>query len=350
MKEIIVSVIVPVYNVSKYLSKCITSILNQGIKNCEIILIDDGSTDGSSNICDYYSKKNDNIRTFHIKNMGVAYARNLGISYAKGIYIHFVDSDDSINKGMYKSISKIINNYQYDIIITGTRYDDKINDKITKYESKNKYDIKNKNDIKNFLLNINIEDKGWSLNVVWNKWIKTELIKTKKLYFRNDICPGEDFVFVVDVVIEAESLYVLNQSFYNYSVRNNNSLLRKFYSNILEIRPKIYEKHMQLYRHYNIIDMYVKQIDVNEGKYTFKSLFSILNKNCKLNRRQKYKFVKELISSDHFKYAHIYLKYKNTMSSKVYSVLLKSKNTFIAMVLIYINGIRLNIIKRSKCK
>ena len=97
-----VSIIVPIYNVEKYLSKCIESILSQTYKNIEIILVDDGSPDNSPQICDEYAKKDDRIIVIHKANGGVSSARNAGIDIATGKYIGFVDPDDYIENNMYE--------------------------------------------------------------------------------------------------------------------------------------------------------------------------------------------------------------------------------------------------------
>ena len=100
--EPLISIIVPVYNVEKYLSKCIDSIINQTYKNIEIILIDDGSTDSSGAICDKYALVDSRIHVLHIENSGVSNARNVGLNHATGDYIGFVDSDDYIEPNMYE--------------------------------------------------------------------------------------------------------------------------------------------------------------------------------------------------------------------------------------------------------
>ena len=93
----LISVIVPVYNVARYLPRCLESLINQTYKNIEIILVDDGSTDGSGDICDEYAASDDRVRVFHIPNGGVSNARNLALDNSFGEYITFVDSDDWIN-------------------------------------------------------------------------------------------------------------------------------------------------------------------------------------------------------------------------------------------------------------
>ena len=97
----LISVIVPVYNVEEYLDRCIESIVNQTYKNLEILLIDDGSTDNSYNICDKWAKKDNRIKVVHKENGGVSSARNVGLDVATGDYIGFVDSDDYISIDMY---------------------------------------------------------------------------------------------------------------------------------------------------------------------------------------------------------------------------------------------------------
>ena len=106
MQNSLISIIVPVYKVEKYLKKCLDSIINQTYKNLEIIIVDDGSPDGCPNICDEYSKKDDRIKVIHQKNMGLSIARNNGIKLATGEYIGFVDSDDYIRYTMYEDMYK----------------------------------------------------------------------------------------------------------------------------------------------------------------------------------------------------------------------------------------------------
>lgn len=100
----ILSFIIPVYNVEAYLKKCINSILEQSGADCEVILVDDGSTDGSGLICDDFSEKNTNVRVLHQKNSGHSVARNAGLKMAVGEYVSFIDSDDYIGQGCVKEI------------------------------------------------------------------------------------------------------------------------------------------------------------------------------------------------------------------------------------------------------
>ena len=96
--EDIISIIVPIYNTRRYIDKCVESIVNQTYKNIEIILVDDGSTDGSDKKCDEWKEKDKRIKVIHKENEGASSARNVGIENAKGKYIAFIDSDDYIQK------------------------------------------------------------------------------------------------------------------------------------------------------------------------------------------------------------------------------------------------------------
>lgn len=115
------SIIVPVYNVAKYLERCLDSILNQTFTDYELILVDDGSTDESAEMCDAYTKKDDRISVIHQSNHGQAYARNIAIKKSKGDYIGFIDSDDWIETEMYQHLFDSIYKYGADIALCRVR-------------------------------------------------------------------------------------------------------------------------------------------------------------------------------------------------------------------------------------
>ena len=115
MDDNLISIIIPVYNVEKYLKKCINSVINQSHKNLEIILIDDGSTDKSGIILDEYAKIDERIKVYHKKNGGLSSARNYGIKRSNGNYICFIDSDDFISKYMIENLLNNLLKTQSDI-------------------------------------------------------------------------------------------------------------------------------------------------------------------------------------------------------------------------------------------
>ena len=119
--EALISIIVPVYNADRYLDKCVTSISSQTYENLEIILVDDGSSDNSPEICDWFAKKDSRILVIHQNNRGVSAARNVGIEYAKGEYLAFVDGDDYISPSMIEHLYSRVLLDQTDIAVCGYR-------------------------------------------------------------------------------------------------------------------------------------------------------------------------------------------------------------------------------------
>lgn len=117
-----ISVVVPIYNVEKYIRKNVDSIINQTYKNLEIILVDDGSKDNSSNICDLYKKKDKRIKVIHKENGGLSSARNAGIEEATGDYVAFVDSDDYIEPNMYEEMYEASQKFSCDIVTCSYKY------------------------------------------------------------------------------------------------------------------------------------------------------------------------------------------------------------------------------------
>lgn len=156
-----ISIIVPVYNVERYLNRCVDSIITQTYKNLEIILVDDGANDSSAKICDEYKQKDNRIIVIHKKNGGLSDARNAGIDAASGKYIGFVDSDDWIENKMYEDLYNIITKHNANIAICGfcrtANQNEKIEQKrelITEYTREQAIDELHKNK--------SIQDYAWN--------------------------------------------------------------------------------------------------------------------------------------------------------------------------------------------
>ena len=116
MKNSSISIIIPVYNPGEHLVKCLESIINQTYENLEIILVDDGSSDGSGELCDEYAKKDSRIICIHQENAGVSNARNKGLEIATGDYFHFPDSDDYLELDTYEYLLNLIDEHQCDAV------------------------------------------------------------------------------------------------------------------------------------------------------------------------------------------------------------------------------------------
>ena len=225
MKNNLISVIVPIYNVEQYARRCLDSILCQTYKNLEIILIDDGSTDNSGKICDDYAKKDRRIKVIHQENGGVSHVKNVGISLASGKYICFVDSDDTINPNHIEGLLTACENNKADIAICGIDF---VKYNTTYHPIKVRAGIFNRHDyIYELIHNIH----GYTHGKLYPK----KLIAG--LRFREDITVCEDFYFNMQLALRINKTVVINQYSYNY-IHNPTSLLGSDYSekNIGDLR------------------------------------------------------------------------------------------------------------------
>lgn len=209
-----VSVIVPVYNSVKYLKQCLDSILSQTYRNIEIILVDDGSSDGSSEICDRYKELDNRIIVIHNENHGVSYSRNCGIDKSSGKYIVFVDSDDSIASVYIATLLSANDNS--DLVMCNINYI---------YENQNKIErpqIMEKKLVGNFFTDYYILRPLLSYPVL--KLYKSDIIKKKEIRFPEKISCGEDQIFNFKYFNFVTKYKFVNLFLYNYYKRNNQSL------------------------------------------------------------------------------------------------------------------------------
>ena len=210
-----ISVIVPVYNVEKYLPRCIDSILTQTFTDFELLIIDDGSTDNSSKICDEYAKKDARVRVFHKENGGVGSARNMGICEAKGQWICFVDSDDWLEINCYSSLME--DDDVADLTYFGCccRF---IDGGSTSYSPPSFYSIdRNKVEEKLACLKDNTQHFEY-LGYTWNKLFRKDIIDRQQIFFINGLTLREDELFTLSYARYATSLRVKSDILYNYRV------------------------------------------------------------------------------------------------------------------------------------
>lgn len=241
----LISVIIPVYNVEKYLEKCLDSVINQTYKNIEIILVDDGSTDNSGVICDEYKEKYKGITVIHKKNEGVAKARNTGKEYVRGEYFCFIDSDDFITENYIQVLFDLAEKYGADIACCGYKYiwpDGKEKrticaDKPDSYE----YSDKGINVICGML-----HGKSMFLPSCCCKIFRTS---TAGDFAFPEFLIGEDFLASMDYYAKAEKVAYINMPMYCY-LQNDDSAMHsvnpeKIYNMILS-GDCIYDKSVKL--------------------------------------------------------------------------------------------------------
>lgn len=219
------SVVVPIYNTSKYLEKCLDSIINQTYKDFEIIAVNDGSTDNSEEIIDKYTKKNNNIKKVNKQNGGISDTRNEGITHAIGEYLILIDSDDYIHNEMFEKINEIIKRDESPDVIKFCNYEEE-NGKV--YEKLCYTNIKNENGV-NALAKI-IENKDmyvmpWLYAYKRSFWLENEFKYAKgRLH--------EDFGITLLIIMNANTVTTINDKLYYYIKREGSLSVEKNYEKI----------------------------------------------------------------------------------------------------------------------
>ena len=235
----LISVIVPVYNASKYLNRCIDSILGQTYTNLEVILVDDGSTDESPAICDSYGEKDNRVKVVHKENGGVSSARNAGLKVASGEYVAFVDCDDSIDKNMYELLAGIMERENVDLAICDD-YRHENNKIMTK--SKHPSGIVSKETVDDRLVLISATDVN--ICAPWNKLYKRALIDFE---FDTNVNWGEDQLFNYKYISKIDKMYYLDRQLYHYYVYST-SLSYKAHKDYIKKSMLLVEDRQQFIR------------------------------------------------------------------------------------------------------
>lgn len=218
-----ISVIVPVYNVEKYLNRCVDSILNQTFTDFELILVDDESTDRCDLICDEYVKKDSRVKVIHKKNGGVSSARNAGLSIVKGEYITFCDSDDYVKFDWLETMYNFICEKALDCISIDITT---VNDSATKNISNNHYGsfvFESIDDKINFIVKYVLQGKtGWA---VYTRLFKTKIIKENNILFC-ETCENfaEDMAFSLEYIMCSNSIGSVDYCGYYYYQRENSMM------------------------------------------------------------------------------------------------------------------------------
>lgn len=201
-----ISIVVAVYNVEKYIDKCIKSIINQSFNNFELIIVDDGSTDKSGKICDIYAEKDSRIRVIHEKNQGLSMARNNGLYTAKGKYISFIDGDDFIHKDMYKVLYENIINEAADIALCNFEPVIEDDEDIVKARKSKVFIYNNKAAVKEI-----VEKNRATMIVAWGKLYKRSLFEDlaypKGMYHEDEFVTYKLLYKASKVVETTEKLY-----------------------------------------------------------------------------------------------------------------------------------------------
>lgn len=263
-----ISIIVPVYNVENYLSKCLDSLINQTFQDIEIICINDGSTDNSLNILQEYASKDKRIKVFNQENSGVAKTRNKGLEVANGEYIGFCDSDDWAELDFYEKLYNTATKHQADIAVTNII-------KVKKNKLKSFFSVKNTVTTEDYYKKLklcNIPD----LSYLTNKIYKTSEIRKNNLTFEN-FAVYEDAVFSIQALYYLKKLVTVTDTNYYYLHRKSSLLHSKnnstdqtnsdnFIKEFLAARNIPAEKVMTITKTYRIFNFLTIKVKTKDNK------------------------------------------------------------------------------------
>lgn len=295
MNENLVSIIVPIYNSENYIQRCVKSLINQTMKNIEIILINDGSTDNTLSILNELKKKDSRISVITKHNGGVSSARNMGLKYSKGKYITFVDADDWCESNMIEKMYKMAENKKVDIVSCGHSMDDKHGKSF--YTNVIKYDMHSldNNEIGKILHYSTI-----SYSIA--KLYKNNIIKDNNIKFNENISMGEDALFVCDYLLHINSAGIVNIPGYHYVRCNNDSLSTKFVPNIDIFIENIWKKLDILYDRYKEFKK-LEHLDGSSREINRSKMYIYNNyrKGCNLTKKERRIIIERFMKSETLK-------------------------------------------------
>jgi len=322
-KELI-SIIVPVYNVEKYLKKCVDSIVNQTYKNLEIILVDDGATDNSGKICDELVELDNRIKVYHKKNGGLSDARNYGVERATGDYIGFVDSDDYIDAEMYERLYEAIKKENVDVAECNLKI--VYPEKTDLFTDQKYYQICNKQEYLEEYLKIEKIFGSACVRLTKADIARKLKFPVGKLY--------EDTYYAYDLIGIVDKYVIVDNPYYNYLMRENSitnakfnprifdliEIVEKFHTNVYKNYPSLKEAAdcRKMYAYFSVLNSILLEEDFKNNSFYkqiidyFKEEYTKLLRNKYITRNRKLSIL--LIKFSINLYRKVLLRYKNTLA------------------------------------
>ena len=344
-EKVKVSVIIPVYNVEKYLDRCVQSVLNQTLKEIEVILVDDGSPDNCPQLCDEYVKMDNRVKVIHKENQGLGFARNSGMEIATGEYIAFVDSDDWIKVDMYEKLYRIGMKNNSDIVVGG--HSDFVNNNpvITKIHPLARKIYKEKKEILEIRKNLfghAPDDKtieAFPMSSCMSLY-KKSFINENNLRFYKGI--SEDTIFNLDAYKDANSITFTEYTDYCYRKEGQNSITQTFSSDKILKYKQFLEKLFEIaYMEENEENV----IRVKKTAIDYSRLYVGILENSKLSLKEKKKYIEKFIDE----MGHFWRDYpikKLPMQQKIFQILIEKKYYFLVLLLSKVR----KLLKKKKLK
>ncbi|RHW42799.1 glycosyltransferase family 2 protein [Neobacillus notoginsengisoli] len=282
--NVLVSIILPIYNSEKYLVHTIESVLNQSHKEIEVILVDDGSIDNSLQICKQYESSDNRVKVYKKENGGVSAARNFGLNMAGGKYIRFVDSDDLLPEESTSKLVEAAEQQNAQVVIGG--FEER------KYLKKSKVILERFNggeevfSSEEFATKYLMLKRNKVINAPWNKLYCRTFLEEKNILFDAGMTLGEDLLFNLSCFRESEKIITILDIVYIYMVRPGQGLSQKYYENKFELVSKLLESEMEFTKIFGVnIKEYVITNKINECIYHIESIIG--NQNIPFSKKKK---------------------------------------------------------------
>lgn len=285
-----VSIIVPIYNVEKYLHRSIESLRKQTLSDIEIILVNDGSTDGSLSICRSYEKIDSRIHVIDKVNEGVSATRNAGLENAQGEYIGFIDPDDWIEKDMYSNMYQQIKKMHADICMCNYVIDN--NQKKMSMLLEGEQDFLEKQEIidqiiPDMISSPNLNSRGKTImGSVWRLLIERKLISQHKLRFPVEITLMEDLIFCIQAFLKCNRIAISRGEYYHYMI-NENSALTSYKNDIIKTQRQVYMYIEQMLKKEKVYTILEERMKVRYINMYINSIANEVHRNNSKKEREK---------------------------------------------------------------
>ncbi|MCY8472433.1 glycosyltransferase family 2 protein [Bacillus halotolerans] len=323
-----VSVIIPVYNGEKYLHECLDSVLGQTLKNIEVLIVDDGSTDSTRNILRYYEAIDERVKPIYQANQGPATARNTALKAAKGEYVAFIDADDWVDRETYATMYEAVVENNADIVFTDMRweYEDTTKSYTKSYSAKANTPL-NRDAIKAEILTDFLCNGSYGSVC---KLFRKRLIETYGITFPDGKYLGEDWLFNMDAFTYCQTAYYIDKPLYHYRQANDVSLMRKYNPQLFDsyINGNTLETHA---KRWGLYDDKVA-VDLARRKCYIAVNGCIQNEfkpGCDKPLREKLALIERIVEHPNVgKAVEIALQHEESLARRLYLAMLKRKAVF----------------------
>ena len=331
-----VSVVMPVYNAEKYLKRSIESILNQTLKELELILVNDGSKDRSIDICREYEQKDSRIIVVDKKNEGACIARNTGIHLAKGEYLQLVDADDYCELNMLEEQYELAKSTNAEVVMCGLKYDISLKNGEVLYEEDHYQNaiLTEKQEIKEVMMDI---INNMLFNYTHNKLYNLNFLKENNLQFTEWLPIDQDTNFNIDVFKQLNHLTLTTKSYYHYIKTFEETIVNRYHPEKFKVRTYRYERLIEMFKEFGIYTEENKKqlasIYIHQVIECFEMYF---HEKCPLNIKQKKEQITNILMDENIKQVLTQVKKTKSIFTQLVFNSMKIKSSYLCLFLLFI--------------